>query len=147
VPVPRPREGDYNRHMPPPSKLTPEVVRSLETSLADGLTRRAACARAGIGKCRIYVWEATARAQREAGRVTAHTKFLDRIERAEAGAMMVALTAIREGRPNWEFYARWLEIRWPLEFGRRRRQMPGPEVRYEVLPMPPRDRAHAREDQ
>jgi hypothetical protein len=77
-----------------PSSLTPAVAESLAVSLRAGMSRGHAAARAGVCRRSVFGWLALARQQRDAGRATAHTRFLATIERAEVEATFAALAAV-----------------------------------------------------
>jgi transposase len=102
---------------PRKSKLDAEAVRQLEHGLRTGMTRWQAATHAGIHRSQFYRWLERAKAEREAGKDTIHTKLLHDVEQAEVELMFELLRVMRGGDEVAAKAARWiLEKKWPHEF-------------------------------
>jgi len=100
-----------------PSKLTPEVARTLIQEIAKGVPIIHACAAARIHQKTYYWWKD----QAEKGK-TKYVKLFDRIRRAEGRLIreqlgMVMHAARHRKDLDWRAYAWYLEKRFPHEFG------------------------------
>lgn len=67
-----------------PSKLEPNVQKILENAIAKGASIQAACSMAGIAKSTYFNWMAQAREDREAGRQSEYSEFLDQVDTSRA---------------------------------------------------------------
>ena len=111
-----------------PQKLTAEVARVLVESVAAGMPRRHAAARAGIGLSTFMLWMANGREGISDGPDGAnYVELLERIKRAEADAVQRNVVLIQtHARKTWQAAAWWLERRYPADFALRPPGKAGP---------------------
>lgn len=102
-----------------PSLLDKAITDKLASILRIGVYRETACVLVNISKQTFYNWIDRAEQDREAGRSTEFTNFLDAIEKAEAEAEFGALATVRGGKNNWTANAWFLERKMPRKYGRR----------------------------
>jgi len=123
-----------------PSKLTADVQRQIVQAIQVGNYVETAAAFAGISKSVFYKWMKQGRAAQAKGRLTAHARFVDAVEKALADGEVRDLAIIAQaaqGRSaildaagnvlqpaipaQWQASAWRLERRMPDKWGRRAR--------------------------
>ena len=96
-----------------PTKLTPEVQKTICDLIANGNTRECAAGCAGVDPATLYRWMADPE----------NCEFREAIEKADAQAearhVMVIVKAAQAG--TWQAAARWLEARRAKDWQRRER--------------------------
>ena len=94
-----------------PTKLTPEVQKTICDLIANGNTRECAAGCAGIGASTLWEW------MRE------NTEFAEAIEKADAQAEARMVLVIEKAAVagTWQAAARWLEARRAREWQRHER--------------------------
>jgi hypothetical protein len=98
------------------------------------MTRWQAATHAGIHRSQFYRWLERAKAEREAGKDTIHTKLLHGVEQAEAELMFELLRVMRGGDEVAAKAARWvLKKKWPHEFSWRGPLHPEDRVSVQII--------------
>jgi transposase len=104
-----------------PAKLTPGTAAAIIQATREGLPRRFAAARAGVGLSTLFSWLKTGRK----AKCGPYREFLDGIKKAEAEAVAARLATISAAgnAGTWQSAAWWLERRYPEEFGTQRSEL------------------------
>jgi hypothetical protein len=101
-----------------PSKLRPEIIRFIITAIRSGATISAACESAGIGISTYHQWLDIARTQKEQGKTSDYTEFMDALDKAFADFEVSAVAEIRAaGKKDYNATLKLLRARKPEEFG------------------------------
>ena len=100
------------------TKLTKELIQDISNCIKDGLYIRSACKACGISKSTYYDWMDKA----ERGEGESYIEFAEAIELAEAEDKKARLKSAKEKagvRNSWEEDWRYLESRYPEEYGKK----------------------------
>ncbi len=106
-----------------PTKLTKELVESVELAVKAGNNFDAAAAFSGISRRTFYNYIRQGRDDIAADRTTPHSELVERIEVAAGTAetRMVAIIATAATK-HWQAAAWWLERKSPDKWGQRQRR-------------------------
>ncbi len=102
-----------------PTLLCEEVAEKIILAVANGNTRACSAAFADVTARTFQGWLAQGEADTEAGLVTEHSEFLQRIKKAEGDAEAWSVAKVRAGGPGWQGNAWWLERKKFNEWGRK----------------------------
>lgn len=99
-----------------PTKLTPEVHRSIVDLIKLGVPLEAAAAHAGVSAATFHAWRAKGR-KAKAG---IYREFLDATKSAEGvGEASLALIVRQAAMTSWQAAMTMMERRWPQRWARR----------------------------
>jgi len=102
------------------TKLTPAVQEGICNSIKKGLYLHRACNLCGVAEHTYYDWMERGRLGGPGNEL--YTNFLHAVKRAEAEDIEARLTEARNyavSRKSWEETYRYLESRYPQEYGRK----------------------------
>lgn len=112
--------GAHSGNIGRPTKLTPELIHTIETAVESGAFYEDACIVAGINKSTLYRWREQGEADIEHGRHTLEADFCTALTRGSAAAEVHAAEAVAKARfHDWRAAAWYLERRNPARWGRR----------------------------
>ena len=97
----------------------PKKVEALLKGISQGLYFDTACKLAGIGYSTFVEIRRRGLNEKEEGKDTIYTRFVDKLEKAEAEAEAKAIKEIQNaGKKNWQAWAWFLERRYPHKYGK-----------------------------
>lgn len=97
-------------------KLTNNVIESICASIRSGSYVGAACGRARVSKRSFYDWRKRGEKEREDGKSTVYTRFVDALEHAEADNEVMLVEAIST-HDDWRAKMEILKRRYPERWG------------------------------
>ena len=93
------------------SKLTPERQSKIVEAIQVGNYKHVAAEYAGIGESTFYSWLERGELEKEQGKTTIYTEFMEAVKKAEAASEVANIALIKKAAPtNWQAAA-WLEER------------------------------------
>ena len=121
-----------------PTKLTPELQKTLVAYLKNGNYFDTACSLSGICEDTGYHWLERGKKGKNGG---IYSQFSEAVKEAVAYAEKDALISVRTGRRNWQSEAWFLERRFNDKWGRREKQEVDHTgtVHIEFVPAKPRE--------
>lgn len=112
-----------------PSKLTPELIEGISDHIAEnGCYIQDACALFGVSRSVFYDWKKRGEQDRDAGRETLHSAFLDTIEKADAFIRTKIARESYTGGNKWVPMMTLGERKYPEMYGRRAEASEVPRV-------------------